>query len=329
MAILILIILAVFLSRNQNQEDTQFITIGLFLSIALLLWIGNVQITRFFDHQFPWLSYGRRRFFFHLVAGILYTLFVINGSYQLFKVLFTSGPPTTEQVIVANVYGLVLFIPTFSIYFSLQFLRHWQETQMEAERFQKESIRSELNSLKNHLDPHFLFNNLNILSSLIDKDPAASQNFLERFASFYRKILHTKSEELITVEEELDFVATYMYLINTRFENNITYQLQISSEAKSRMIPPLTLQMLIENAIKHNLITETKPLHIEICDREDDYVQVSNTICEKPESLREKSGSGLDNIQSRFKYFTTDPVLIERNEDRFIVNVPLLTIEII
>jgi LytS/YehU family sensor histidine kinase len=280
------------------------------------------------DRWFPWLKYGKKRFFTHLLIGIVFSLAILNLAYYIFKIGFTETPPDWEQVIVTNVFGAILFVPLYSIYFSLQFLSQWQKTELEMERFQKESMRSQLSSLKNHLDPHFLFNNLNILSSLIDEDAVLSQEFLVRFAQVYRTMLLTKVEDLITLEEELEFISAYTFLIQTRFENNIQFIREIDEDAKYSMLPPLTIQLLIENAIKHNIITESRPLQIKIIATED-TLEVRNTLFEKPEDIKTKSGTGLKNITERYSYFTDSPVHFEKTATEYVATVPLLEIETI
>ena len=310
-------------------DSAIYFTVAWIAAVLILLWLGNRFITIQFDRYFPWLSYGNRRFFIHLVIGILYTLVVINLAYLTFKGLFTADPPTGEQFIVANVYGLVMFIPVFSIYFSLQFLRHWKRSELNAERFKKENIRTQLESLKNHLDPHFLFNNLNILSSLIDKDKDLSKAFLDNFAEVYRTILRSKDEDLILVEDELNFIKSYMALLKTRFEDMIVFTEEVDGRSKMKMIPPMTLQMLVENAIKHNVVSEKKPLHISFKSYEGNYFIVSNSLNQRPEELKDSSRSGLDNIRRRYAYFTDQEVQVTANDKQFEVKVPLLEIETI
>ena len=311
-----------------DPENTFYFTLSWLGAVTLLLWIGNTLITRLLDQYFPWLTFGKKRFFTHLTVGIIFSLLIINGAYFGFKTLFTEDPPVIEQFIVANVMGIVFFIPAFSIYFSLQFLTQWQKTELEMERFQKESMRSQLASLKNHLDPHFLFNNLNILSSLIDKDTNQSQEFLVRFAQVYRTMLLTKVEDLVTLQEEMDFIDAYIYLIKTRFENNINFHLDIVDDAYYSMLPPLTIQLIIENAVKHNIITEDRPLHVYITANETS-MQIVNSLYEKPEDLKSKSGTGLKNLQERYRYFCDEPILFEKKKDTYEVHVPLLQIETI
>jgi len=310
-----------------QPDATVYYTLATVILVGVLLYLGNWFITRTLDKWFPWTKFGRRRFFFHLALGILFSIGMINAAYFLVKSLATDFLPTTEQLIVANVYGAIVIIPIFSIYFSLHFLRHWQQSELEMERFQKESMSSQLETLKNHLDPHFLFNNLNILSALIDKSAEQSQEFLGRFAQVYRTMLLTKAEDLISLEEEMQFIDTYIYLIRCRFQDFIQFSIELDEDdTLMHMMPPLTLQMLIENAVKHNNITAEKPLRIRI------YVQdrrliVENNINEKPEDLKTRSGTGLKNIKARYKYYTDEEVQIQRVGEVFIASMPLIEIE--
>ncbi len=320
--------IAVAVVSYQNPEVTFYYNAGWLVLVIILLYFGNRGITKISDKYFPWLKFGRKRFFFHLIVGIIYSLVVINLAYFTFKVLFTVDPPTIDQIIVTTVFGAMLFIPAFTIYFSLHFLEYWQQSELEMEKFQKESMRSQLATLKNHLDPHFLFNNLNILSSLIDKDQEMSQEFLVRFAQVYRTMLLTKVEDLVTLEEEMDFIQSYIFLLRTRFEDNIQFQIKINEEASYSMLPPLTVQLLIENAVKHNIITEDRPLIIKI-EASPDELFIINSLYEKPQDLISKSGTGIQNIKERYKYFTDNELVFQKNQKEYQVKLPLLEIETI
>lgn len=296
------------------------------LLVLLLLWAGNRFITKLLNRFLSWSRYGNIRFFIHLLLGVVFSLLVVNGSYATLKFLLTTDPPTRGQLIVMNFYGALLFVPIFSLYFSLQFLRSWRKSEVESERFQKEGMRSQLESLKSHLDPHFLFNNLNILSSLIEKDPKQSREFLDKFADVYRLILRSKSEDLITLADELKFIESYCYLLQTRFGESIRFDVSIDSSLHNRMLPPLTLQMLIENAIKHSLVTEKKSLTIRIASIPVECLEVSNSLNEKPDARENKGGSGLENIRMRYRHFTNRNVRVDKTETEFRVTIPLLEI---
>lgn len=301
-------------------------TICWLIVTGLALWRGNRMIWRILDRRFPWGEYGKRRFFIHLVLGYLLSIAILNFSYLLIRFLITDSPPEFEQVVTTNVIGLILFVPIFSMYFSLQFLNFWRKTQLDMEQYQKESIRSELRNLKNHLDPHFLFNNLNILSSLIDIGPGPSKQFLTRFAKVYRKMLQTSAEDLVSLDEELDFIESYNYLLETRFGEAIRFDFEIDNESRSLMLPPLTLQMLIENAVKHNIASEEKPLviHVKSVGPE---LSISNSVNVKPEDEATRSGTGLKNIKDRIAYFSDNEMSVNHRDDEFIVTIPLIEIE--
>ena len=298
-------------------------TLAWILIVFVLLWFGNRMITRILNRILAWKQYGNIRFFTQLLVGILYSLLIANGTYAALKILLTVDPPTFSQLVVMNVYGSVIFIPAFSVYFSLHFLRNWRKSEVESARHQKESMRSRLETLKSHLDPHFLFNNLNILSSLIQTDKEKSQEFLHTFAEVYRMLLKTKSEDLIPLSEEIRFITSYCYLLEARFGDCLSFQIDVPENIQSRLIPPLTLQMLVENAIKHNQITEKKPLTVSIT-ASGDVITVANSLNPKPQPADKTEGSGLNNIRRRFDYFSDQPIRIESDETTFRVHLPLL-----
>lgn len=309
-----------------QPDPALYISLGWLLTVGLLLWLGNRSLTHRLDDLLPWNRWGNMRFFLHLTLGLVFLLVLVNLSYLMLKVTLTSNPPTREQIIVMNVYAAFIFVPLFSIYFSLYFLKHWRKSELEVEKSQKENIRSQLYSLRKHLDPHFLFNNLNILSALIDKDTTRSKQFIEHLAEVYRSLLRKVSDDLIPLPEELAFIDSYIYLLRTRFGNSIQFTVNLKPEHQSRMVPPLTLQMLIENAIKHNLIQENRPLAIHLLQLDDDYLMVSNSLNENP-GREHDEGTGLTNIKNRYRYFTDSPVKVIRTDTHFEVHIPLLQID--
>lgn len=324
--IILVIIAAIFLVLyNTDAAPELYLTTGWVIAVLGLIFLGNRLLTKLLDRRLPWLQHGNKRFYWQLSLGILLSLLIINISYLIFKLLLTQDPPDMAQITTMNALGTLILLPTISINFGIQFLKNWKNAQLASEEFQKESIKAELEALKNHLDPHFLFNNLNILSSLISKDQKLSQSYLEKFAEVYRIILQSSSEELVALHEELDFISAYMYLLQIRFEDTIQLDINIEPENKQYYLPPLTLQMLIENAIKHNVITEIRPLKMSIECR-DRYLVIKNNLQEKKVAARNSSKTGIKNIERRYSYFTNKQVEVFRNEQSFIVKVPLIDI---
>ncbi|GHE55048.1 sensor histidine kinase [Roseivirga thermotolerans] len=317
----------VFLSLYFTDAERElYLTAGLITITLALVWLCNWLLTRKLDKKLPWLKYGNKRFYWQLGLGILLSLLIINISYLGLKLGLTVDPPNQQQLITMNVLGTLILLPTISINFGIQFLSNWKNAQLASEQFQKETIRAELTTLKNHLDPHFLFNNLNILSSLISKDKNLSQSYLEKFADVYRNILQSSKEELVTLNDELKFIASYLYLLEIRFEDTIQTFIDVRKEDHLKLIPPLTLQMLIENAIKHNAISELRPLKIYVSSQ-NGFISVKNNYQPKKTEIKNSNNSGLDNIRRRYSYFTDKKVQVFENTDSFIVKIPLIELE--
>ena len=260
-----------------------------------------------------------------LLSGI-YTLLCVNLTYYLFKTSFTDTAPDSHQMILLNIYGTFVIIPVFSLYFGIYFLTKWKRATIEAEELKKEHVRTELLALKNHIDPHFLFNNLNILSSLIQPENEDAQHFLEKFSDVYRYVLRSKEAEVIPLKTELNFLEAYLFLIKKRFSDQVCIDMQLQAMNDRHYIPPLSLQMLIENALKHNKFTMKKPLKIQVY-LEGDYLVVSNDFRPLAEKDTLEPGSGLDNIRKRYALISDTEPVIENTEETFVVKLPLLTIE--
>lgn len=317
-------LISIFLYLN-DADLVQWITAGWVAMVAVMVWLGNRVISSTLESKLPWLKFGVSRFMVQITINVIYSLAVINISYAIFKYLFTEDPPTFSQFIVMNAYGALIIIPISSIYFGIYFLRSWTKSQLEAERLEKESTKAQLQTLRNHLDPHFLFNNLNILSALIDTDARQSQRYLEKFAEVYRVILQSDKEELVTVSNEIQFIESYLYLVKIRFGELLSVEVNVSQLAQNKYIPPLTIQMLIENALKHNTITEDDVLHINITDHHN-FLQVSNTLNRKSE-IAESNGSGLKNIELRYSYYTDEKMEIKEEDGKYIVKIPLIDLQ--
>ena len=191
------------------------------------------------------------------------------------------------------------------------------------EKLEKENIKSQYETLKSQINPHFLFNNLNTLASLIEENPRLAVDYVQKTADYYRSILNLKDKEIITIEEELVMIRTFFNLQSNRYGDNLRYSINIPENQLYNFIAPLTLQMLVENAIKHNIISKDKPLTIDIF-YHDGYLKVSNNLQKR--DLDESSNQiGLKNITARYSFLTSKTVEITENESTFTVSIPILT----
>jgi LytS/YehU family sensor histidine kinase len=218
-------------------------------------------------------------------------------------------------------------IPTFlvsSIYESVYFFQEWKKNIQQTEALAKESIISQFEVLKSQVDPHFLFNSLNTLAALIDEENEPAQKYLEQLSDVYRYVLVSKDKTTVTLAEELAFLESYIYLNKTRFRDNLVVENTISAEYYHKyMVAPLTLQMLVENAIKHNIVSKEKPLIIRLAPGENEYISVENNIQEKT-TLEKSTKIGLQNIINRYNFLTPKRIEILNTRELFTVRIPLL-----
>jgi sensor histidine kinase YesM len=205
-------------------------------------------------------------------------------------------------------------------------IRRIEQLQLDAERMEKEAVQAQFDALKNQINPHFLFNSLSILSSLVDTDTRLAGQFINRLSKAYRYILEQRDNERVSLQTELDFIAAYTFLLMLRFEDKLFVDIDVPPDARDHYaIAPLTLQLLVENAVKHNLLSEEEPLRVSIA-LAGDYLRVANLIQPRPD--REAStGIGLQNITNRYKLLTDKPVWIGEEAGEFIVKLPLLRSE--
>jgi LytS/YehU family sensor histidine kinase len=192
----------------------------------------------------------------------------------------------------------------------------------EKEKMKRETISAELNALKTQVNPHFLFNNLNTLASLIPEDPKVAVDFVQQLSKLYRHILEVKDEPVIALREELDVMKAYAFLLQTRFGNNLDVSIDVPNEKLDKKIVPLSLQILMENAIKHNVVSSDRPLKVEVAASNGKLV-VRNNL-QKKNQINESTGIGLENIRNRYRLFGNGAVEVVDNGYSFTVSIPLL-----
>jgi hypothetical protein len=222
-----------------------------------------------------------------------------------------------------------LFLSSFisltvcTIFYIVYYYRFKQESKVKEQKIIAGAASAQFNALKNQLDPHFLFNSLNVLTSLIEENPEAATRFTTALSKVYRYVLEQKNKELVTVEEELKFAKLYMSLIKMRFEDSIVFNLPERVQNPQALVVPLSLQLLLENAVKHNQVTPNKKLFITIKEQDGNLI-IENNL--QPKNVVSKStGVGLQNIRQRYRLLTKRPVSIGKEGQFFRVGIPMLT----
>jgi len=192
---------------------------------------------------------------------------------------------------------------------------------IEKERLKRQSLQNELAALRNQVNPHFLFNSLNSLSLLVRENPKAAGTFINKLSFLYRYILQSKDQDLLTVREELKFLESYIHLIKVRYRENFMVNISIKEDLLQKKIPTLALQLLMENAVKHNQISTDRPLYVDVFD-EDNYLVVKNKLQPRIGHI-ESTNTGLSNLNTRFQLHMNRGIEILKDEQHFIVKIPI------
>jgi LytS/YehU family sensor histidine kinase len=214
-------------------------------------------------------------------------------------------------------------IPLAAIYEGRYLYRQWWTTYYEAERLKKENLQSQLDSLKAQISPHFLFNTLSTLSSLVSEDPKKAERFIEELASVYRYLLQTNEQPLTTLHNELGFIEAYFHLLQTRFGAGIGLEIEVDEGYYGYLLPPLTLQLLVENAVKHNATLPARPLLIRIFSDEVNNLYVLNNLQPKQNAIA-SNHTGLRNIAAKFRLLNQPDVVVKKTDTCFQVTLPLI-----
>lgn len=296
---------------------------------SFVIGVGNGIINEFLNKKFPWSENTKKRAILSIVS-ILIANFVLVYLCNYINFVIIQKVATTEQFFGGDynfrnwfMINIALLISAFL--HAKSFMSELSKTSRKEVVEQKliaKSANAQFESLKNQLDPHFLFNSLNVLSSLIDENPGQAQKFTASMSKIYRYVLEQKDKELVTIEDEIEFAKTYCDLLKTRFENSVNFIFDVRDEDLRRFVVPLSLQLLLENCIKHNLATSSKPLLIKIF-TEGDTLCIENNL-QIREQIKESAGIGLSNIVQRYSLLTNENVFIEKSEDYFKVKLPVL-----
>ena len=203
------------------------------------------------------------------------------------------------------------------------FYEKWRAIADEAEGLKKENLQSQLEGLKGQVNPHFLFNSLNSLSSLIADDPEKAEKFLDEMSKVYRYLLRNNEDGLATLDTEMQFIQSYFHMLKTRYGDGMEMEVKISDQYLNYLIPPLTLQMLVENAVKHNMILKDSPLQILIMTTNSGKLVVSNNLQRKTRNVSSNK-VGLSNIAKKYQLMKEEEIFIQDDGKEFAVAVPLI-----
>ncbi|UOU99322.1 2TM domain-containing protein [Chryseobacterium daecheongense] len=315
---------------DEHSLKSFMLTLLISSMYSFLIGIGNGFINDFLNKKFPWSEATTKRAIVS-IACILVANFIIVYFCNYMNFVVFQKNATTEQFFSGKYNFTNWFMVNIALLISaflhakgfMEELKKTSRKEVVEQKLIAKSANAQFETLKNQLDPHFLFNSLNVLSSLIDENPKQAQKFTASMSKIYRYVLEQKDKELVTVEDEMEFAKTYCELLKTRFENSVDFIFDVQKEDYRRYVVPLSLQLLLENCIKHNFATSSKPLIIKVFS-ENDTLCIENNL-QVREQMKESAGIGLANIVQRYSLLTKRNVFIEKSEDYFKVKLPILT----
>ena len=324
-----LIFALLFTLINQNFS---FKAIGYTLLISAMysFGLGFIQgiINDSLSNKWDWIEHTNTRIWAGIVTTVLYTVpvvllidyvnFIVISGYNIDR--FFSG-----RFLWQHVFYIILSFGVSAFIHARGFMIQWKNSVKQESTKQEIVAKTEtakFESLKNQLDPHFLFNSLNVLTSLIGENPQQAERFTTKLSKVYRYVLEQRNKDLVPIEEELKFAKTYMELLGMRFEDAVQFNIPDNISNNELKIVPLSLQLLLENAVKHNVVSTSKPLTINIYE-EGSYLIITNNVNPK-EAIGKSTKIGLQNIADRYGLITDKGVKIENNNKTFKVSLPLL-----
>ncbi|RQO70243.1 hypothetical protein DBR43_19645 [Pedobacter sp. KBW06] len=338
-AVTVILIFSIMIINPIDEEDyaailelswESFFDLVWFMILGWAITETGRFVSYYLDKRLPWEQFSVKRLFLQLFVQCFIVIAVMTLLLLLMDFLLASEEDGIESDLVG--YRQLLYISTLlsliitAVHTGSRLLLNWKNSIIEASELKQTSLQSQLHSLKLQLDPHFMFNNFSTLSSLISENQAGAQQFLDCLSEVHRYMLYNLDRNIITLKEELDFIGSYIYLIKIRFSENLKIELSDVEDLLSKGIPPTTLQLLIENAVKHNIASRSHPLRIRIFP-EGDCLVVANNIQKIPSTIG-SSKIGLKNIINRYKLLSTRlPEIIQTASD-FVVKIPLLPLNV-
>ncbi|WP_138993187.1 sensor histidine kinase [Larkinella sp. C7] len=317
----------VFYQPDNGPEDITWLQA---LLISLIEWTVLLEVNRqgilLARRKFPRLNQTTKRILLELSWFVGATIIQrVTVTYLYDVTQFWGYPLPGGTYWVTTLVSFLFTLPIAALYEGQHLYRQWWTTYYEAEQLKKENLQSQLDSLKAQINPHFLFNSLSTLSSLVTEDAKQAERFIEELASVYRYVLQTNEQLLTSLDHELTFIRAYFNLLQMRFGRSVELDITVEERYLDFLVPPLTLQLLVENAVKHNVALPTKPLLIRIYTDEAQNLFVVNSL-QKKQNVIPSNRTGLANITTKYRLLKQPEVVVRQTDDCFQVMIPLIEV---
>ena len=288
---------------------------------TLVIWGGSMKIVVFVWRQFPWEKHPMKHIIVEvtLILALLFVFVMGMGSYIAYRQEITLAE-SIESNSADILFTVLITFLIITIHEAVFFYRQWKFHFSKSVLLEKDNLEAQYNALKSQVNPHFLFNSLNSLMSLLDNNPKAEQ-YVQDLSEYLRYVLLSNSKEAVSLKEETEHLEKFFHLQQLRFNENLHVEINIQPAALSKEIPPLALQMLVDNCIKHNIISSKNPLNIKIT-ADEKSITVANNLQRK--YTEESTGQGLKNIEGRYRFLSNEPIKIVSDEKHFAVTIPFI-----
>ncbi|PZV87214.1 histidine kinase [Algoriphagus aquaeductus] len=296
-------------------------TIAFTFVFLVLSWEFFKGMDRYMNSILPYSKGLALRISVQLVIGAVYMLMVNRLLFMVAGKYLEGSLSVMFSMTTYATFATLSFLIN-SIFFGKYFFQEWKKSLLRAERLEREKTQVQFDNLKNQLNPHFLFNSLSSLHSLIMDRPALASEYVTNLSKVYRYVLVHETKVTVPLREELEFIGHFIFLLETRFGKGVDVKIDVSEESKSLGIVPVSLQILLENCIKHNAIDPDAPLRINVT-AEGNSLRVSNSLHPKIQVM-ESNGRGLEDLKKLYSFLSNEPVQVISSESEFSVIIPLI-----
>jgi sensor histidine kinase YesM len=285
----------------------------------IFLWRGNSFLSNYISTKIPWLYYPGRRFIVGLISTILYTFLAIFLLMTVFEYFFDFNFGSGYGFTILLSIGVTLLISLFL--HCREFLQSWREASLESERFQKESISARYETLKNQVNPAFLFHSLRTLSGLVYEEEEKAVKYIKRLSDVYRYILDTRELEIVPVKDEIAFLKSYRFLVETRY--GVSFSIDVATDTADNFLPPLALHMIIEHVLRPLHDAEVVNRYIEVLDN-GQHIELRHNFALTDPANQIDYLNILEDIRKRFAFLTMEPVVVDESEGKCVIRLPMI-----
>lgn len=320
-AIAVISFLSAWFQLDYHYREGSFLSVFLISFIrTALIWNGSMLIIQYSVSRFSMFKETVKLILFQVSTLTVYVLLVELGEFITVKYLLNITLASSEKMAMIIVSLIITFMIS-SIYAAVAFFIQWKENLLRAQALEKATLEAKYDTLRNQVNPHFLFNSLNTLIALVNDNPVATR-YVESMSEIMRYMLQSRDKEAVLLRDELTIAKEYIFIQQNRFGDKLTVDFTVPEQYYHYAIPPLALQMLLENALKHNVCSTEYPLSVKVYVSDNQYVVIENSI--RPKIDKEPStGVGLENIRNRYIHLTGKDISVKQGNGKFVVMLPL------